>query len=46
MDYETHQPYLEAIVDPMDEDGFVHLSQEPGMGYRIVWDYVEENRIA
>ncbi|MDP6779114.1 MAG: enolase C-terminal domain-like protein [Candidatus Latescibacteria bacterium] len=45
MDYETPPPYLEEIVDPMDADGFVHLPQEPGMGYRIVWDYIEENRI-
>jgi L-alanine-DL-glutamate epimerase-like enolase superfamily enzyme len=29
----------------MDADGYVHLSQEPGLGYRIIWDYIEENRI-
>ena len=45
VDYEAPPPYLEEIVDPMDEEGFVHLSQEPGMGYRIVWDYIEENLI-
>jgi L-alanine-DL-glutamate epimerase-like enolase superfamily enzyme len=44
-DYETAPPYLEAIGDPMDEEGYVHLPQEPGMGYRIVWDYIEENRV-
>ena len=45
LDYETQTPYLEAICDPMDEAGFVHLSQEPGMGYRINWDYIKDNRI-
>ncbi|HEU5015627.1 MAG TPA: enolase C-terminal domain-like protein [Roseiflexaceae bacterium] len=46
VDYETPPPYLEAIGDPMDAEGYVHLSQEPGMGYRIIWDYIEANRIA
>ena len=45
VDYETPPPYLEVIGDPMDEEGYVHLPQEPGMGYRIIWDYIEENRI-
>ena len=45
MDYETPAPYLEVICDPMDEAGYVHLPQEPGMGYRICWDYIDENRI-
>jgi L-alanine-DL-glutamate epimerase-like enolase superfamily enzyme len=45
VDYETPPPYLAAIGDPMDEEGYVHLSQEPGMGYQLVWDYIEENRI-
>jgi len=46
LDYETPPPYLEAIPDPMDANGYVHLPQEPGMGYRIIWDYIEENRLA
>jgi L-alanine-DL-glutamate epimerase-like enolase superfamily enzyme len=45
VDYETPPPYLEAIGDPMDAQGFVHLPQAPGMGYEINWDYIEENRI-
>ncbi len=45
VDYETPPPYLESIADPMDAEGYVHLSQEPGIGYRIRWDYIEENRI-
>ena len=46
LDYETPPPYLEAIGDPMDEEGYVHLPQEPGMGYRFLWNYIEENRVA
>jgi L-alanine-DL-glutamate epimerase-like enolase superfamily enzyme len=46
LDYETPPPYLETIPDPMDAEGYVHLPQEPGMGYRIIWDYIEENRLA
>lgn len=45
VDYETPLPYLEEICDPMDEEGYVHLPQEPGLGYKINWDYIEENRI-
>ncbi len=46
VDYETPPPYLETIGDPMDAEGYVHIPQEPGMGYRIIWDYIEANRIA
>jgi L-alanine-DL-glutamate epimerase-like enolase superfamily enzyme len=46
VDYETPPPYLETIGDPMDAEGYVHLPQEPGMGYRIIWDYIEANRVA
>jgi L-alanine-DL-glutamate epimerase-like enolase superfamily enzyme len=29
----------------MDEEGYVAVPQEPGMGYKFKWDYIEENRI-
>jgi L-alanine-DL-glutamate epimerase-like enolase superfamily enzyme len=45
VDYDTPQPYLEAICDPLDGDGCVRVPQEPGMGYRINWDYIEENKV-
>jgi L-alanine-DL-glutamate epimerase-like enolase superfamily enzyme len=45
VDYETPPPYLEAIADPLGSDGCVPVPQDPGMGYGIRWDYVEENRI-
>ncbi|NLF02207.1 MAG: enolase [Anaerolineales bacterium] len=45
VDDETPPPYLEAICDPLDSEGYVHVPQEPGLGYRIVWGYIEEHRI-
>jgi L-alanine-DL-glutamate epimerase-like enolase superfamily enzyme len=45
LDYESQTPYLKSICDPLDEDGYVHLPQEPGMGYSIDWDYIKDNRI-
>jgi L-alanine-DL-glutamate epimerase-like enolase superfamily enzyme len=44
LDYETPPPYLEAIPDPMDDDGYVEVPDAPGLGYRIDFDYVEANR--
>jgi len=43
VDYETPQPYLEDICDPLDSEGYVRVPQEPGMGYRIKWDYIQDN---
>ena len=45
VDYDTPQPYLEEICDPLDSEGYVTVPQEPGLGYKIKWDYIEENRI-
>ena len=45
VDYDTPQPYLEAICDPMDSEGYVQVPQDPGMGYKIKWDYIEENKV-
>ena len=43
VDYETPQPYWEEICDPLDSDGYVRVPQEPGMGYKINWDYINDN---
>ncbi|MBK37058.1 MAG: enolase [Gemmatimonadetes bacterium] len=45
VDYDTPQPYLEEICDPMDKAGYVTVPTEPGMGYKINWDYIEAHRI-
>lgn len=43
VDYETPQPYWEEVCDPLDSDGYVRVPQEPGMGYKINWDYINDN---
>lgn len=45
VDRNTPEPYLEEICDPLDSEGYVPVPTAPGMGYKIVWDYVEENRL-
>ncbi len=45
VDYETPPPYWQEICDPLDSDGYVRVPHEPGMGYKINWGYIEENRI-
>ena len=45
IDYEWVPPHLTALADPMDDEGFVHVSQEPGLGIAYDWDYIEANRV-
>ena len=45
VDYEQPEPYLKAIADPMDGDGNVVLSQAPGLGLELDWDYINDNRL-
>ena len=45
IDYDEVPPYLNSLVDPMDEQGNVHISQEPGLGWDINWEYVEEHKL-
>lgn len=45
LDYEACPPYWKEICDPLDSEGYVRLPQEPGLGYQINWDYIEENRL-
>jgi L-alanine-DL-glutamate epimerase-like enolase superfamily enzyme len=44
LDYEEPQPWLEALADPLDENGYVHVSQKPGLGMEINFDYIQANR--
>lgn len=43
--YEGRSPWLKEIIDPMDKDGFVPISQKPGLGLNIDWDFIERNKI-
>jgi len=40
IDHDQPPEYLHSVEDPMDEEGFVHLSHKPGLGEDINWDWV------
>jgi L-alanine-DL-glutamate epimerase-like enolase superfamily enzyme len=46
VDYEAPPLYLKEPCDALDDDGYVRVPRHPGLGYQIVWDYIEANRIA
>ena len=46
VDYEQPAPWLNAIADPMDDQGYVHVSQQPGLGLDINFEYIRDHRIA
>jgi L-alanine-DL-glutamate epimerase-like enolase superfamily enzyme len=46
IDYEEPPPWINSIPDPMDEEGFVHISQAPGLGWDINFDYIEANQVS
>lgn len=43
IDYEQPAPWLREIVDPMDDEGYVHVSERPGLGLDIDFDYIRDN---
>jgi len=45
VDYDAPHPYLKRNCDPMDEEGYIALPQAPGLGYEIIWDHINDNRI-
>lgn len=45
LDYEIPQPWLNEITDPMDSEGYVHVSDQPGLGWNINFDYIHDNLI-
>jgi len=45
IDYEQPAPWLREIVDPMDDQGVVHVSQRPGLGMDIDFDYIRANLV-
>ncbi|WP_047607254.1 mandelate racemase family protein [Rahnella aquatilis] len=46
LEYDEPAAYLNSIVDPMDEQGFVHLSDRPGLGEDINFDYIETHTVS
>jgi len=45
LDYDEVPEYLNARPDPMDDEGYVHLSQQPGLGDDINVDYINGNLV-
>ncbi len=45
IDYDEPAAYLNKLADPMDEEGYVHASQEPGLGHDINFDYINGNLV-
>ena len=46
LDYEQPPPWLREIADPMDEQGYVHVSQRPGLGMAIDFDYIGDHLVS
>jgi L-alanine-DL-glutamate epimerase-like enolase superfamily enzyme len=46
VDYDAPHPYLQQTCDKLDADGYVTLPKAPGLGYEIVWDFIEANRVS
>jgi L-alanine-DL-glutamate epimerase-like enolase superfamily enzyme len=45
VDYDQTPAWLNAPVDPMDEQGNVHVSELPGLGMQINFDYIREHLV-
>ncbi|MFL5803525.1 MAG: enolase C-terminal domain-like protein [Roseiflexaceae bacterium] len=45
LDYDKPAPWLHAPADPMDAEGYVHVSQQPGLGLEIDFDYIREHAV-
>jgi L-alanine-DL-glutamate epimerase-like enolase superfamily enzyme len=45
IDYDVPPAWLNELPDPMDEQGFVHVSEKPGLGLDINFDYIESNLV-
>jgi len=45
IDYAQPAPWLNEIVDPMDDEGHVHVSQRPGLGMDVDFDYIRANLV-
>lgn len=45
LDYDEVPAYLNTLADPMDSDGFVHLSQAPGLGEDINFAHIEAHTL-
>lgn len=45
IDWEQPKPWLNKLNDPMDDNGYVYVSQKPGLGEDINFDYIQDNLV-
>ena len=45
IDHEAVPAWLNKRDDPMDNEGYVYVSQDPGLGQDINWDYINDNLV-
>jgi len=45
LNYEERTPWLKEIIDPLDEQGYVHIAQKPGLGMEINWAFIERYKV-
>ncbi len=43
--YRDATPWLNEPIDPMDSAGYVRISQKPGLGMDINWDFIDSHRV-
>jgi L-alanine-DL-glutamate epimerase-like enolase superfamily enzyme len=43
LDYETPKPWFSTIYDPMDQQGMVSIPQDPGLGWNLNMEYIQNN---
>ncbi len=43
--YGDSAPCLGELIDPMDSEGRVHISQKPGLGMEINWAFIERHKV-
>jgi len=46
VDYDAPHPYLRRTCDRIDPDGYITLPAAPGLGYDIIWDYIQDNIVS
>jgi len=45
LSYRDATPWLAELIDPMDAAGRVHISQTPGLGMEIDWEFIEHHKV-
>jgi L-alanine-DL-glutamate epimerase-like enolase superfamily enzyme len=46
VDYDAPKPWLGSLEDPMDDAGYVHVSDQPGLGWEIDFQYIDANTVS